>query len=492
MASRRAAQVAVVLTAAGALTIACGKKGPPLAPLHLVPAAASEMSVRRVADRARLRFVLPSRNENGPGPLELDRVEIFAMTIPANSVEPSADELMAKERLVGEIAVRPVLQEGEVAPPDEKRPEPGSPVTFDEELTKQKLTPVEVKTPAPPPSAPTPGTTAAATPASATAPATTAAAPAATAPTTTPVPAAPATAPAATTAPATTAPATTAPAPAAPPPPTPPAAATPAPTAAPAAAPATGTAAAPGQAAPAGVAPAAVPPPLAAPPKPVTVPYERRLYVVRGVTRKGRTGAVSPVTSLPLVGLAPAPENVRVRFTETAVTVEWDPVVSAAAYNVYRGGDLLQPVNPAPLKSPPYEQTTVAFGEEQCYRVRSASSLDPAIIEGEASPPQCITARDEFPPAAPGGLAAVPTAGQISLIWDANTEKDLAGYLVLRGEGAADAPLAAITPAPIKETSYRDTTVKAGVIYVYVVVAVDTATPANTSPQSARVQETAR
>ena len=30
----------------------------------------------------------------------------------------------------------------------------------------------------------------------------------------------------------------------------------------------------------------------------------------------------------------------------------------------------------------------------------------------------------------------MPTAGQISLIWDANTEQDLAGYLVLRGEGA--------------------------------------------------------
>ena len=89
-------------------------------------------------------------------------------------------------------------------------------------------------------------------------------------------------------------------------------------------------------------------------------------------------------------------------------------------------------------------------------------------------------------------LAAVPTAGQISLIWDANTEKDLAGYLVLRGEGGPDAPLAAITPAPIRETSYRDTTVKPGVTYVYVVVAVDNATPPNTSPQSARVQETAR
>ena len=461
MTSRRAAHIAVVLTAAGALTIACGQKGPPLAPLHLVPAAANEVSVRRVADRARLRFVLPSRNENGPGPLELDRVQIYAMTIPANSVEPSMQELMAKERLVGEIAVRPVLEEGEVAPPDEKRPEPGSPVTFDEELTTQKLTPVEVQTP-PPPAPPAAATAPAATPAAAATPATT-----------TPAPA-----------PTTPAPAQTAPAAAQP-------AATPPAATAPAAAGAA-TVAAPGQAPPA-AAPTAAPAPavVAAPPKPVTVPYTRRLYVVRGVTRKGRTGAVSSLLSLPLVPLAPPPATVRARFSETAVTVEWDPVGTATAYNVYRGEDLLQPVNPAPLKSASFEQTGVAFGQEQCYRVRSASSLAPAVIEGEASAPECVTPRDQFAPAAPSGLAAVPTAGQISLIWDANTEKDLAGYLVLRGEGA-DGPLAAITPAPIKETSYRDITVKPGVRYVYAVVAVDTAAPPNMSPQSARVEDTAR
>ena len=488
MPSSRAAHVAVVLTALGAVTVACGKKGPPLAPLHLVPAAVAEVSVRRVADRARLRFVLPSRNENGPGRLELDHVEIYAMTIPANSIEPSLHELMTKERLVGEIAVRPLLEEGEAAPPDEKRPEPGTPVTFDEELTKQKLTPVPVQTP-PPAAAGASGAagtaaavaaaaaTAAATPPAAAGTATAAGAPA------TPPAQAPPTAPPVTPAPATAAtePAATAPATAAP--------ATPATAGSTAAAapgqPATGT---PG-AAPAAQAP--VRPAVAGPPKPVTLPYERRLYVVRGVTRQGRPGAVSPLTSLPLVGLAPAPKNVRVRFTETALTVEWDPEATATAYNVYRGEDLLQPVNPAPLKSPAFEQAGVTFGQEQCYRIRSASSLEPAIIEGEPSAPQCVTPRDQFPPAAPRGLAAVPTAGQISLIWDANTEKDLAGYVLLRGEGA-DGPLAAITPAPIKETSYRDTSVKPGVRYVYVVVAVDTATPQNMSPQSARVEETAR
>ena len=152
------------------------------------------------------------------------------MTIPANSVEPSMQELMAKERLVGEIAVRPVLEEGEVAPPDEKRPEPGSPVTFDEELTTQKLTPVEVQTPPPParhtcggddhlrrlPAATAP---AAAAPLATTTPAATTPAPATTpaAPTiTTPPPAA-----------TTAAPAQTAPA-AAQPPATPPAATAPA------------------------------------------------------------------------------------------------------------------------------------------------------------------------------------------------------------------------------------------------------------------------
>ena len=70
--------------------------------------------------------------------------------------------------------------------------------------------------------------------------------------------------------------------------------------------------------------------------------------------------------------------------------------------------------------------------------------------KGSRRRPQCVTPRDQFAPAAPRGLAAVPTAGQISLIWDANTEKDLAGYLVLRGD-APDGPLAAITPAPIRK-----------------------------------------
>ena len=61
----------------------------------------------------------------------------------------------------------------------------------------------------------------------------------------------------------------------------------------------------------------------------------------------------------------------------------------------------------------------------------------------------------------------------------------------MRGE-AADTALQRLTPDPIRDTNYRDTAVSPGVTYVYRVVAVDTATPPNPSPQSDPERATAR
>ena len=114
-----------------------------------------------------------------------------------------------------------------------------------------------------------------------------------------------------------------------------------------------------------------------------------------------------------------------------------------------------------------------------------------AMVMGPASAKTCVTPADTFPPAAPKSLAAIAGEGVISLIWEPNTEADLAGYLVLRGDAPGDT-LRAITPEPVSATTYRDTTARAGTRYVYVVVAVDRATPQNVSAQSNRVEETAR
>ena len=69
---------------------------------------------------------------------------------------------------------------------------------------------------------------------------------------------------------------------------------------------------------------------------------------------------------------------------------------------------------------------------------------------------------DTFPPAAPASLTAIGGAGAISLIWEANRETDLGGYLVMRATlpGGDFVP---VTPAPIAQTTFNDTTVAQGV-----------------------------
>lgn len=136
-----------------------------------------------------------------------------------------------------------------------------------------------------------------------------------------------------------------------------------------------------------------------------------------------------------------------------------------------------------------------AFGQERCFVVRALRTFGSARVESEPSPVGCITPVDTYPPVAPINLVAVGSEGGVSLIWDPNTDKDLGGYIVMRGEVGADGKAGALAPLmtePIKETTYRDGTARSGTRYVYAIVAVDQSTPANRGPESNRVEEGAR
>jgi len=148
-------------------------------------------------------------------------------------------------------------------------------------------------------------------------------------------------------------------------------------------------------------------------------------------------------------------------------------------------------LTPAPVQAGTWNDSRFVVGVDRCYSVRLVMTVGQISSESAGTPTVCVTTVDTFPPAAPKNLQAVASEGTISLIWDANTEADLAGYIVLRGAAGSD-KLTAITPTPIKETTFRDTKIRAGARYAYVVVAVDTATPQNVSGQSNRVEETAR
>ena len=151
------------------------------------------------------------------------------------------------------------------------------------------------------------------------------------------------------------------------------------------------------------------------------------------------------------------------------------------------------PVNPAPLDVLTFVDPLSALdGRQRCYVVRAIRGDGAQAVEGMPSQRQCVEPVDDFPPEPPTRLSAMSSDGAITLIWEPNAEPDIAGYLVLRGE-AGDATLTPVTDTVVTEARFIDRTVKPGVRYVYAVQAIDSRLPRpNVSGESARVEETAR
>ena len=427
----------------------CGKQGPPLAPFLRIPAAVADLAARRLGDTVELQFTIPTTNADGSRPVNIDRVEVYGYTGP-----PVDDERMLKlATLVAKVEVKAPAEpgepetteaeEGQLEPESETPPfgpelVQGSIAVVTDTLTPEALTPVTV----------------------------------------------------------------------------------------------------PGRKKPKPIQEPELPvaPPLLGPGGEVPT----RMYFTVGVSRKGKKGPLSTTRLVvPLVDAPPAPSSATISYTAEAVTVAWTaptggrqpvqepasgevlpgrpigPPAPARGYHVYDVSPLkpdstpaagAAPVPPTPPGTPPvppgrltttpltateFEDTRITWGSERCYAVRTVETVDTVSIESTTQPPACVTLVDTFPPAAPKGLAAVATEGAISLIWEPGTDKDLAGYLVLRAE-APGATLQPITPAEIRETTYRDAGVKGGVHYVYAVIAVDSAKPPNRSAESNKVEETAR
>jgi hypothetical protein len=150
--------------------------------------------------------------------------------------------------------------------------------------------------------------------------------------------------------------------------------------------------------------------------------------------------------------------------------------------------NLLAPPPPAPRQtlevaandSATAIDQSAAFGETYEYRALRVESLtlDGHAVElrGQESAPVSMQTRDTFPPAVPQDLAAVADghAQAIDLSWSADTEPDLAGYIVYRREAGEDgAPQRISGAAPLPTPSFRDAQVQPGMQYRYSVSAID-------------------
>ena len=209
-------------------------------------------------------------------------------------------------------------------------------------------------------------------------------------------------------------------------------------------------------------------------------------------------GERSPL-SVPLeILLAPppmAPVGLRVETAEGEVRLSWEsggPEKTADLYNVYRrpkaqAEEPLAPLNAAPLSERVFVDTTFQYGETYRYSVRSLLQPPPPLRESVSSAETEVRPLDVYAPKAPTSLAAAAEGRAIKLYWFPNSEPDLRGYRVYRGEGQGE--FRVLGEVDAAETSFADATAARGVRYHYAVTAVDGATPPNESARSEEVSE---
>ena len=75
----------LVVACVAAVTVACGQKGDPLPPLHLLPAAPVEATVRRRGAEARIRVTQTTTSLNGWGALVISQCEPPRYAAPASA-----------------------------------------------------------------------------------------------------------------------------------------------------------------------------------------------------------------------------------------------------------------------------------------------------------------------------------------------------------------------------------------------------------------------
>lgn len=230
---------------------------------------------------------------------------------------------------------------------------------------------------------------------------------------------------------------------------------------------------------------------LKAPPGGESLVGRHLSFVVRVLEPKRRASTLSSIRTQVICEPPAPPVAGQTRLVEQGVEVIWsaraepDP---AGGYNVYRrepGGDWPgDPMNEEPLGPGAFLDETARPGVAYEYGVRSGR----LGCESDTGALAAATWTDIFAPSVPEGLAAVTEEGAIRLFWRPNREPDLHGYRVYRSEGS-DSEMRLLAPEDVTATTYTDTDVTAGIVYIYAVTARDNASPPNESPRSEEAVE---
>lgn len=216
-------------------------------------------------------------------------------------------------------------------------------------------------------------------------------------------------------------------------------------------------------------------------------------YVLVGIVGRSRQGPALGPIEVPLASEPAAPTGLALKYDSEKLTLTWQAGGSGVRYRVYEAtpaGIVMDRAVSELLDGATFAEP-VAFGVPRCLSVRALQQAGVVTSESAAAAPQCATPVDTFPPPVPAGLVVFPGEGAVELTWDAVAAGDLAGYIVLRGEGSGEKLLRLPTMTkPIPDLHYTDRDVTRGTTYWYAVVAEDTR--GNVSAASAKQSATVR
>jgi hypothetical protein len=205
------------------------------------------------------------------------------------------------------------------------------------------------------------------------------------------------------------------------------------------------------------------------------------IFGVRAVAGNGKQSGWSNFVVVPVVAPPEKPGGIAPTVTQQGVHLTWQ--ARGTDFRVFRKADDGGFAPVANVQMPEWTDTATEFGKRYTYLVQTIVKLgNRREAESELSDEASVVPSDIFPPAAPQGVQGSSAPNSIELNWERNTEEDLHGYRVYRGEGnGAMEKIADVSVVP----SYSDRKVEHGKTYRYAVAAVDQA--GNESPRSAPI-----
>ena len=166
-----------------------------------------------------------------------------------------------------------------------------------------------------------------------------------------------------------------------------------------------------------------------------STPGGARTFTVLAVTSQGKTSQISNNASVTPVDIPGNVQRLRAAVDQRRITLQWEKPQEhpemADAYTVVRM-DL--PAESQTISETRYEDVQYEPGKVLTYQVTPVRRVGGNAISGVGPESVMVTVEDKTPPQVPSGLDIVQSDNGGYLTWAPNSETDLAGYRVFRGD----------------------------------------------------------